>query len=735
MSPLQQIQTQLANLNQSPVVFQPRLYQPGQTVNYAGVPGIGQPFPTYWQPAPAAPVLTAPTPTTGGATPPVADVPNYGDTGPGGSAPGPAGVGPTSAGGAAPTVSGTGLSNGVANAVGNGVGLATGISGLGLLSLALNSAINMGAGAINSQALATDAQNTSQVMSAENVAINNAIAAIAAQGGETDGPATAAPSAPGNPSSVGTTGAAGSDGTGGEVSDSGGDGGGGGGGGGCFLSTAITRGTGRPDDAAELEVMRAFRDHVLMKDPKLRDLVLHYYEVAPKVVKALDRRPDADELYQHLREQFLMPGVKHVLAGDVPQALKTYADLLRFVGPLSRTPAGDRMADGAGQVSDQLQGQGYAKGGPVSEEVLGGALGALRRLAQKTKSVSGTLPEVIGEESKNLPSVISNPTENGSFTDLANRAAELPMTRRGLLGRAASAAARNVLPDLGALEEAASPLASVGRQLVKPAAPQVGSFEETALPAIIKIFKDLKENPAVQKSVRRDWSVPDYDFSGVMQHLSKSKPGVVSPEAALAFQEAINANISGDVARAYGINLTSMRKLSRGLSKYLMEDDPDAGSIPLSWGLDKALKVSGYDPSVDISKTFGSTFPKLQRLDIGKVDAALSSMTGESTLARLNSSNKIIKRSAENDALDLRDLMAKMPASEVQTLLDQHAENLRQLLPLRNQSLNDRASTIQQLRALRTLRDEVGPAEEHRRFLDDNLGYAKGGPINFKRGY
>lgn len=125
------------------------------------------------------------------------------------------------------------------------------------------------------------------------------------------------------------------------------------------MTSAVTRATKRGDDAVELELMRAFRDHYMLSDPKLRNLVMHYYHLAPQVVKALDKRKDSDELYKQLHENFITPGVRHVLNGDPASALKTYADMLSFVGPLAQNRAGRELSDGAEAVSDGMSQQGY----------------------------------------------------------------------------------------------------------------------------------------------------------------------------------------------------------------------------------------------------------------------------------------------------------------------------------------------------------------------------------------
>jgi hypothetical protein len=94
----------------------------------------------------------------------------------------------------------------------------------------------------------------------------------------------------------------------------------------------------------------------MMQHPELADLVHHYYNLAPKVVAGLDAHPDADSIYSHLREKFIEPGLRHVLADRPEHALKTYADMLKFVGPIADSAAGDLLGAGGHAVSNMFKG-------------------------------------------------------------------------------------------------------------------------------------------------------------------------------------------------------------------------------------------------------------------------------------------------------------------------------------------------------------------------------------------
>lgn len=107
-------------------------------------------------------------------------------------------------------------------------------------------------------------------------------------------------------------------------------------GGGCFITQAVMLAIGKNDDAAlELQVMRAWRDGYLLKNQQLAPLVKEYYDIAPLVVEAIDRMPNAQEVYIQLYHDYILPTVQAILAGDMELALKLYTGMLAAVAPLA----------------------------------------------------------------------------------------------------------------------------------------------------------------------------------------------------------------------------------------------------------------------------------------------------------------------------------------------------------------------------------------------------------------
>lgn len=94
--------------------------------------------------------------------------------------------------------------------------------------------------------------------------------------------------------------------------------------GGCYLTSACTAARGLPDDCHELQILRRFRDEWLKKQPDGVLLIAQYYEIAPKIVAAIDAREDRPEVYKGIYEELVLPCVKMIKDKNFQIALELY---------------------------------------------------------------------------------------------------------------------------------------------------------------------------------------------------------------------------------------------------------------------------------------------------------------------------------------------------------------------------------------------------------------------------
>lgn len=96
----------------------------------------------------------------------------------------------------------------------------------------------------------------------------------------------------------------------------------------CFLTTACVSHMGLPDDAYELETLRAFRDGVLMSSNRGRELVSEYYKIAPEIVQAVREKGSvvANQVWRSVYRD-IRKAVGLIERGDFDGAAKHYQSM------------------------------------------------------------------------------------------------------------------------------------------------------------------------------------------------------------------------------------------------------------------------------------------------------------------------------------------------------------------------------------------------------------------------
>ena len=93
---------------------------------------------------------------------------------------------------------------------------------------------------------------------------------------------------------------------------------------GCFLTSACTAARGLPDDCHELQTLRNYRDNWLKQQPDGVLLITRYYEIAPRIVAAIDTRDDRLEIYDGIYREMVEPCVELIGQGRYQEALEIY---------------------------------------------------------------------------------------------------------------------------------------------------------------------------------------------------------------------------------------------------------------------------------------------------------------------------------------------------------------------------------------------------------------------------
>ena len=107
---------------------------------------------------------------------------------------------------------------------------------------------------------------------------------------------------------------------------------------GCFLTSACVESMGLADDCDELMTLRALRDKRRLYDSSFDAMVKEYYQIAPKIVAAINALPDRKERYAKLYQTLVQPSVAMVKANRENDAVAFYR---KMVLTLKRTYLGD----------------------------------------------------------------------------------------------------------------------------------------------------------------------------------------------------------------------------------------------------------------------------------------------------------------------------------------------------------------------------------------------------------
>lgn len=113
----------------------------------------------------------------------------------------------------------------------------------------------------------------------------------------------------------------------------------------CFITTAITKTTGEPDNGPTLQYLRKFRDDVLLETEEGFALVENYYNIAPTIVEAIDAQVTSASIYHYLKCNFLDLIVQLISTGDYAGATATYGAMVEKAHELAGSPELPEVAE------------------------------------------------------------------------------------------------------------------------------------------------------------------------------------------------------------------------------------------------------------------------------------------------------------------------------------------------------------------------------------------------------
>lgn len=97
----------------------------------------------------------------------------------------------------------------------------------------------------------------------------------------------------------------------------------------CYITTAVCETFHKPDDCYELTLLRDYRDGYLMEQPDGEQLIHEYYDVAPTIVKRINRRPDKKQIYSQIWNTYLQPCISMIEHQELEECRELYVKMVR----------------------------------------------------------------------------------------------------------------------------------------------------------------------------------------------------------------------------------------------------------------------------------------------------------------------------------------------------------------------------------------------------------------------
>ena len=97
----------------------------------------------------------------------------------------------------------------------------------------------------------------------------------------------------------------------------------------CYITTAVCNSLGRPDDCYELNTLRNYRDSYLLSSDEGKEMVQEYYNIAPTIVKRIDKKKEADQIYEDIWKTYLSPCITMIENGENEKCRDLYSSMVK----------------------------------------------------------------------------------------------------------------------------------------------------------------------------------------------------------------------------------------------------------------------------------------------------------------------------------------------------------------------------------------------------------------------
>lgn len=100
----------------------------------------------------------------------------------------------------------------------------------------------------------------------------------------------------------------------------------------CYITTAVCEMQNKPDDCYELAMFREFRDGYLSNEDDGKALIEEYYELAPRILAAIELREEKQKIYEDIWKNHLSVCLDNLEKGQDELCKINYKRMVREMG-------------------------------------------------------------------------------------------------------------------------------------------------------------------------------------------------------------------------------------------------------------------------------------------------------------------------------------------------------------------------------------------------------------------
>jgi len=100
----------------------------------------------------------------------------------------------------------------------------------------------------------------------------------------------------------------------------------------CFITTATCETLGKPDNCYELNLFRQFRDTWLKRQPDGNSLIQEYYDVAPLIVRSINKQAECELIYRAIWNDHLSGCLQMIEDGNYLACKDKYIAMVHYLG-------------------------------------------------------------------------------------------------------------------------------------------------------------------------------------------------------------------------------------------------------------------------------------------------------------------------------------------------------------------------------------------------------------------